>query len=390
MRIIYYSHTFFSDCDFPLIRELECLGHEVFVYYHLSHWELNAGLIEIPKQPSCDSIICAANIKSLQQYKGFVNLNHVFFISNSHCRRFHPQKYLVWFKMFLHMRRLNADVVQITYHLQGMEKLIFHLDIPVVMTVHDPFLHSSKYSEKIERYRIQTFSKSSRLILLNNEMKDDFINHYKISHTKVSVSKLGEYSHIRLLESEKCPFTDNPFILFFGYISKYKGVRFLVEAMERIHGKYPNIDLVIVGRGKLDFDISQYEKNGYLKFINRFATVKELASLLQNCMFAVCPYTDATQSGVVQTAFSAGCPLIVTNVGNLPRAVTNEENGLVVEPSNSVDLADAMDRLLQNPKQLDFFRENIKEVWQKNMSWNTIAQDYLNTYNEILKTQKNK
>lgn len=384
MRIIYFSHTFFSDCDFPLIRELEKKGHDVFAYYHLAPWELNAGLIEISKQPSKDGIICATEFEEMKSYKDYVNLKHIFFINNPHYRRFHYQKYLIWFKLYLHLKKNAADVVQITYHLRGYENLLFKLGIPVVMTVHDPFQHSSRYSVEAETCRIKCFTKSKKLILLNRKMKDDFINYYHIPSNKIVFSKLGEYSHIRLFETEKCYFTKNKFVLFFGYITKYKGVRFLVEAMDNLHKSYPNIDLIIIGKGILDFDVSKYNKGGYIKIINRFATVKELSNLLKNCMFTVCPYTDATQSGVVQTAFSAGCPLIVTNVGNLPQAVTNNVNGLVVRHSDATDLAKAMKLLFDNPEKLDMFRQNINEQWRKRMSWDSIALDYINAYNEII------
>ena len=388
MRIIYFSHTFFSDCDFPLISELEKQGHDVFAYYHLSSWELNAGLVEISHQPSRDGIIPASEYKEMRVYKDFVNLDHIFFINNPHSRRFHLQKRLVWLKMFRHMKKCHADVVQITWQLQGWETLLFKLGIPVVMTVHDPFQHSSRFTKKTEELRINSFSRSQKLILLNHEMKSAFERHYKIPAYKIAVSKLGEYSHIRLFKADICKFTEKPFVLFFGFISRYKGIKYLVEAMDSLHDAYPNIGLVIIGRGNIDFDLSQYEKRGYLKFINRFATSEELATLLQQCMFAVCPYTDATQSGVVQTAFSAGCPLIVTNVGNLPKAVTDNVNGLVVNPSDSADLARAMESLFKNPNRLVDFRHNIEDSWQKSMSWEPIAQDYIQVYNDALKERK--
>ena len=69
MKIIYYSHTFFSDCDFPLIQELEKQGCEVYAYYHLSPWELNAGLIEISNQPPKDGVNSARNIEEMKAYK---------------------------------------------------------------------------------------------------------------------------------------------------------------------------------------------------------------------------------------------------------------------------------------------------------------------------------
>lgn len=384
MRIIYFSHTFFSDCDFPLIRELERMGHDVYTFYHLSKWELNAGLVEIKKQPMEDKIIKASYIREMEVYKDFVNLDHVYFVNNPHYRRFHYQKRLVWLKMFLIMKSIKADVVQITYQLSGWERMLYLLRRPIVMTVHDPFLHSGRFEERAEKARISTFKHSDKLILLNNDMKSDFEKYYKIPKGVIHTSKLGEYSHIRIMKADNPNIVEKPFILFFGYIAAYKGLSYLLKAMEQVHKNNPKVSLLIIGSGKIDFDYSPYEGKDYIRFENRFASVSELSFLLQHCLFAVCPYTDATQSGVVQTAFSAGCPLVVSNVGNLPKAVTNNVNGMVVRPCDSDDLANTMTYLLDNPQILEKFKTNIQEEWQKSMSWEGIAKDYINVYNEIV------
>lgn len=70
----------------------------------------------------------------------------------------------------------------------------------------------------------------------------------------------------------------------------------------------------------------------------------QLAGLLNDALFAVCPYKDATQSGVIQTAFSMDCPVIGTDVGALPEAIDNGVTGLIVPPCNSEALAHAIIR----------------------------------------------
>ena len=45
------------------------------------------------------------------------------------------------------------------------------------------------------------------------------------------------------------------------------------------------------------------------------------------------PYKNATQSGVTPLAYHFEKPMIVTNVGALPRLVPHEKVGLVCEPN---------------------------------------------------------
>ena len=108
------------------------------------------------------------------------------------------------------------------------------------------------------------------------------------------------------------------YVLFFGRISPYKGVEYLFRAMERVHKVHPNVKVIVAGSGEMYFDASEYEKYEYVKIVNRFIELDELADLIRGALFTVCPYTDATQSGVVYSSFALNTPVIATNVGGLP------------------------------------------------------------------------
>jgi glycosyltransferase involved in cell wall biosynthesis len=153
--------------------------------------------------------------------------------------------------------------------------------------------------------------------------------------------------------------------------------------MTMIHNRHPQVNLVIAGKGEWYFDISKYENLPYITLRNEYIAISDLASLLQGALFAVCPYKDATQSGVVQTAFSANLPLIVTNVGALPAAVKDDVYGRVVPPCDSASLADAMDDLLTNMNKLERYRDNIDRLWHPAMEWGSIADIYIRTWREV-------
>lgn len=384
MKIIYFSHTFFSDCDFPLIRELENLGHEVISYYHLAPYETNAGLVEIKNQFNKDSILPASDFDEMQKYKDFVNLKRIYFVNNPHYRRYHIYRYTMWYDLYKHIKKQKGDILQLTYQLSGKEKILYNLKLPIVLTVHDPFLHSGRFKEQMELDRIETFKRAKKIILLNNCLKAKFLDYYNISEEKVVISSLGEYSHLNFIGADKKLFTEKKYIFFWGYIAKYKGIEYLLEAMVKVHEEHPDIDLILIGRGKMYFDYSKYEKLEYIKFINRFATVEELSTLLKNCLFVVCPYVDATQSGVIQTAFSADVPVIATNVGSFSKSIENGVTGIIVPPCNVNSLTDAICDLLQNEDKLLSLKENIKNNWHEKMSWKPIAYNYIEAYEDIL------
>ena len=101
-------------------------------------------------------------------------------------------------------------------------------------------------------------------------------------------------------------------------------------------------------------------------------------------MFAVCPYTDATQSGVIQTAYSFNVPVIASNVGALADTVEDNITGMLVPACDSNELARSILKLYSSPNILEDMRRNIETQWLPKMSWSPIARQYINIYKDAL------
>ena len=104
-----------------------------------------------------------------------------------------------------------------------------------------------------------------------------------------------------------------------------------MPAMKKVHKVLPSLKLVVAGKGEYYFDKSAYDKLDYIQFVNRFIPDIELANLIANSIFVVVPYTEATQSGVIMSAYAFAKPVIATNVGGLPEMVGNDEFGKIIE-----------------------------------------------------------
>ena len=143
---------------------------------------------------------------------------------------------------------------------------------------------------------------------------------------------------------------------------------------------YPDVKLLIAGSGKLYFDESLYKGNANVILMNRYIPLAQLAGLLKNALFTVCPYKDATQSGVVQTAFSMGTPIVASDVGNFAAAIEDGKSGVIVPPCDADALARAMAELVGHPERLEMFRKYIAGEWLEKNSWEEVAKQYLNCY----------
>ena len=111
----------------------------------------------------------------------------------------------------------------------------------------------------------------------------------------------------------------------------YKGLDYLLPAMQHVHQQCPDCKLIVAGGGTFHFDITPYHTLSYIDVRNRFIPDSELVALIQHAAFMVCPYTDATQSGVIMSAYAFEKPVIATNVGGLPEMVSHQHYGLIIK-----------------------------------------------------------
>jgi glycosyltransferase involved in cell wall biosynthesis len=155
--------------------------------------------------------------------------------------------------------------------------------------------------------------------------------------------------------------------------------------MVEIHKKHPDVKLVIAGKGQMYFDNSKFSNLEYFEIINEYIPLPRLANLLHFCEFTVCPYIDATQSGVILTSFSSNTPVVVSNVGALPAMVNNGTYGKVVPPKDVNSLTTEICNLLDNPEYIQIMRDNISNLWRPSMSWEEIADVYIKEYERISK-----
>ena len=155
------------------------------------------------------------------------------------------------------------------------------------------------------------------------------------------------------------------YILFFGFIRKYKGLDLLIEAFAKEDLRRRKIKLIIAG--EFYEDDSPYrelvKKNNLGKeivFFDRFINDEEVASFFSVADLVVQPYRNATQSGVTQIAYHFGKPMIVTDVGGLKEIVPDHKCGYVVNPDPE-SIFDAISDFYENAREEEFAKNVMNE-----------------------------
>jgi glycosyltransferase involved in cell wall biosynthesis len=67
-----------------------------------------------------------------------------------------------------------------------------------------------------------------------------------------------------------------------------------------------------------------------------------ITGLFQRASLVVLPYLSASTSGVLMIAYSFGKPVVATKAGCLPEYVEDNITGLLVDPANVEQLAEAI------------------------------------------------
>lgn len=380
MKIAYYTHTFLLDSDLPLIKELQCNGHNVQMFISLPPHELKGSLFCIDKQIQKDDIIPVSEYLEFRNLSSYLDIQNIYFVNRTN------SSVLTWAcvklirKMCQMIEQFNPDVIHITYPLDLWELFLLQFRKKMLLTMHDPLPHSGKKNIRTCLSRFLSIKFAAKIVLLNETQKKEFIRFYHVSEKRVFINRIGSYNYIKNFKSihhEKDFFN----ILFFGRISPYKGLEFLCQAMVEVHKICPNATLTIAGGGTIYFDFSPYKQLKYIELRNHYIGMEELVMLLDKAALVVCPYKDATQSGVILTSFGMECPVLASNVGALKEQIKDGESGLLIPPCDVNALSSTIIKLIRNPNILQMMRSNIHEFnTLGENSWNFITQKYISIY----------
>lgn len=132
------------------------------------------------------------------------------------------------------------------------------------------------------------------------------------------------------------------YVLFFGRLSKEKGVKTLIDAVRKVGCK-----LVILGTGPIDDELNEYAKDDINIEFKGFQTGKALTDYVKNSRCVVLPsewYENGPYSAM--EAMALGKPLIVSDNGGLPELVDNGMNGYVYS-KESENLAQYIKKMME-------------------------------------------
>ncbi|MBC8366033.1 glycosyltransferase family 4 protein [bacterium] len=174
----------------------------------------------------------------------------------------------------------------------------------------------------------------------------------------------------------------DPMVLFCGRLEWQKGPDILIEAIPSILKHYGNAKFVFAGAGSMLPDLKRRAGELGIDSAVRFLGViggVELPALFKSCDCVCVPSRNEPFGIVILEAWSAGKPVVATDVGGPNEFVTHEENGFKVSP-NPDSVAWGLGTLLSDFDKARWMGENGHRVVHENYSWDIIVRHTIDAY----------
>ncbi len=185
------------------------------------------------------------------------------------------------------------------------------------------------------------------------------------------------------------------YIFCLSRIDANKGHDLLLHAFDIVRRAVPDIHLVI-GGGSLNPEQREKDVLSGMKaiianqgMVNRvhltgYIPDELLVPYYRQAQFFVMPSLFEPFGMTVQEAMSCGKAVVASRLGGIREVISSGENGLLVDPSNEVEFADAMITLLGNDSLRTSIGEKGRRTICESYSWEAIAERHLDFYRKYL------
>ncbi|MFZ3215834.1 MAG: glycosyltransferase family 4 protein [Candidatus Acidiferrales bacterium] len=243
---------------------------------------------------------------------------------------------------------------------------------------------------------------ADRIFVHTEKMKRELTQHFGVHQAKAIVIPFGINDSIpktqlspsqakELLGIER----NSKTVLFFGRITPYKGLEYLIGAFKRPALRSDQYRLIVAGRVEKGCEtyweaireqVREEAQNGRIVIRDEFIPDCETEVYFKAADALVLPYRDIFQSGVMFLAYSFGLPVLAADVGSLKEDIIEGRTGFVFKPEDPADLVRTIERYFASDlfTELHMRRQEIRDNAIKSHSWDLVGEKTLHAYAGLL------
>ena len=357
MIVVYYTQTYFLDAALETLQSLKKIA-TVHLLIELAPESKKSTIIDIASLDGLNIIESFKTVLDEMSYLRFLpylnGIASVNFVVHSTKQALSPVVLYKCRKVMKFIHNISPDVIHFdTVSGRSLGLIPLAKKYSIHITIHDPVAHSGEKSWKKKIINLLFYRKAINFFFYSQFAKQQFALHNPTIKQKLSLLRFQPFSFVRQFSLHKS--SDGHYILFFGRMSPYKGIDILLAAIPMVLKNFPGTKFILAGcqdNYSLNSE-TYYAYKDSITVISAYLSIQELSELIMHSKFIVCPYRDATQSGVLMTAFAFAKPVLATRVGAFPEYITDGVNGLLAN-ANAKDFAHAICMTLSGDRYMQF------------------------------------
>ena len=179
--------------------------------------------------------------------------------------------------------------------------------------------------------------------------------------------------------------TNGKSLLYIGRFVHNNGIQDLLTALPSVLDSHPDAEIHLVGSGPLGEEVQKtIQSSGLSDSVTIYNYVDDISEMY-DCASVFCrpSYSEGLPLTMLE-AMASGVPPVVTAIAGVPEVVTDHETGVLLEPGNPDEVAQAVIELFDDAGLRARLATNAREYITENLTWEQRTQRVSSLYRTIL------
>ncbi len=269
------------------------------------------------------------------------------------------------------------------------------VSLPVGWWLGIPVVHSGH--NQMGDWRARWFGYLGKNLVANCQTTRDYLAQtFSASHEDIAViydtPSLPIVPRAEEIERVRVEFgllPDQPVLVCFGRLSDEKGHHVLFRALPDVRRRFPNVRLLVVGKGHLRRKLEQFACSLGLEDCIAFTGYRQDArAIVAAATLAIHPaLVDAFPLTIIE-CMALGVPVVASDVQGIPEAVRHGDTGILVPPNDPSALAASICDVLSDLGAAHARARRAEEFVRRRFDGHVMCEDYERYFHEVLKRSK--